>query len=385
MLDAVNCLPGTPPPCSFMLFGALKEQCRDSAEFVERQLELGLDAFVEIPPRPPRVKNDYYNLHGLPVHFDPQVEVVEQKLNMPGEVHPILLKEYHTPDGVLRTEIRKTPDWRWGDHVPFLDDFIIPRARKHLLTGAQDLPALKHLLVSPTPVEIQQARTECTSALEIAKSRQLMTCGGWGVGADLVGWIAGLEAMIFFTHDQPEFMEELLKVISDWNRARMAVLLDMGIDLYIKRAWYENCDFWTPRTWRRFIFPILQAEVAQAHAAGTRFGYIITSNCMPLLESIAESGVDVIIGVDPRQWDMARARQVLSGRVCLWGGVNGHLTVEQGDPDAVRAEVQSAMRLFAKQGGFILSPVDNVRQNTPRSRQNVRVLIEEWKKHNLSA
>ena len=49
--------------------------------------------------------------------------------------------------------------------------------------------------------------------------------------------------------------------------------------------------------------------------------------------------VDVVIGVDPHAWDLARTRAELGGKVCLWGGVNGHLTVEQGTVAQVEAEV----------------------------------------------
>ena len=43
----------------------------------------------------------------------------------------------------------KTEDWVHGDRVPLFDDFVIPRARKRLVTGPQDLPALRHLLTPP--------------------------------------------------------------------------------------------------------------------------------------------------------------------------------------------------------------------------------------------
>jgi uroporphyrinogen decarboxylase len=94
---------------------------------------------------------------------------------------------------------------------------------------------------------------------------------------------------------------------------------------------------------------------------GSKFGYLITASCMPLLEMIAEAGVDVLIGVDPMRWDLETAEQKIGGKVCLWGGVNGHLTVEQGMASEVRAEVARALQILAPGGGFILSPVDNVR------------------------
>jgi hypothetical protein len=152
------------------------------------------------------------------------------------------------------------------------------------------------------------------------------------------------------------------------------------VDLYIKRAWYENCDFWSPKAWREFIFPILKSDAELAHEYGAVFGYLITANCMPLLDMIADAGVDVLIGADPARWKLAVAREKLAGRVCLWGGLNGHMTVEQGTVEEVRAEVQEALRVPARARGFILSPVDNVRELNEVSQRNIAVLIQEWQR-----
>jgi hypothetical protein len=101
---------------------------------------------------------------------------------------------------------------------------------------------------------------------------------------------------------------------------------------------------------------------------------------MPLLAMIADAGVDVIIGVDPARWDLELTQKRLEGKTCVWGGVNGHLTVERGTVYAVRAEVEEALRIFGKQGGFILSPVDNVRELNPVSQRNIDALIREWQR-----
>ncbi len=381
MLAALACQEPDHAPCSFMLYGGLKDRCTSYAEFVERQLALGLDAVVELPPRPPVVVNDTYNLHGLPVSYDPRVTVHEEIIHPADEEWPVMVKEYRTPEGVLRAEVRQTADWRWGDHVPFLDDYIVPRARKFPVEGPDDLPALRYLLTAPRPEEAAQFRAEAGPLLELARRHGLLVTGGWGVGADLVGWVYGLQNMMYAGFDRPEFLGALLELIGDWNRQRMALLLGAGvpIDLYVKRAWYENCDFWTPRTWRRFILPQLRADADLAHRYGARFGYLITANCMPLLDLIAEAGVDVIQGVDPRAWDLAATKRQLDGKVCLWGGVNGHLTVEHGSPAEVRAEVDEACRVLAPGGGFILSPVDNVREDTELARNNVSHLIGRWR------
>ena len=38
------------------------------------------------------------------------------------------------------------------------------------------------------------------------------------------------------------------------------------------------------------------------------------------------------------------------------------------------------MEALASGGGFILSPVDNVRENTPLAVENVAALIAEWQR-----
>jgi uroporphyrinogen-III decarboxylase len=380
MLAALNRGEPDYAPCSFMLFNGLKDQCSSYLEFLERQLELGLDVYVQIPPRPPVVVNDYYNLHGLPVSYSPAVEIREWKEHLASEEHPILVKEYRTPAGTLRAEVRQDEDWRWGDHVPFLDDYLVTRSRKFLVREAADLEALRSLLVPPTEAEIQSFRQEAQPAIDFARWHDLLLAGGWGAGADVAGWVFGLEQMMIASYEAPDVLHDLLDLIAGWNRARMEAVLSAGIDLYIKRAWYENSSFWSPKGWRKFLLPILQQESELAHAYGAKFAYLITAACMPLLELFGEAGIDVVMGVDPKEWDLAQTKTRLGGQICLWGGVNGHLTVEQGTPQAVEQEVETALEILAPGGGFILSPVDNVRQYSPREQENVAALLSAWRR-----
>jgi hypothetical protein len=378
LLAALRSQPVDYVPCSFMLFKGLWNKCGNYLEFLQKQLDLGLDVFVQIPPRHPGQTSDSYNLHGLPVHYSPEVIIHEWKETDQNERKPILIKEYKTPAGTLRAEVKRDEEWPYGDHVPFLDDFVETRARKFIVEQPDDLKALRYLLVPPSSKDISSFKTDSQPALEFAHQRDLLVAGGWGVGGDLIGWVYGLQKMIYTVHDQPDFIHDLLDLINEWNRSRMKVVLRTGVDLYIKRAWYENCDFWSPKDWRKFIFPILKSDADLAHENGALFGYFITSSCMPLLEMIAEAGVDVIIGLDPARWNLNIAREKLAGKVCLWGGVNGHMTIEQGSVESVKAEIQKAIKDFGKSGGFVLSPVDNVRELNEISQNNVDAMIQEW-------
>ena len=85
MLAALDCQHPDHTPCAFMMYKGLKNQCKDYFEFLEKQMTLDLDTIVQLPPRQPVVVNDHYNLHGLPVSYDPRVTTQEWVERRPGE------------------------------------------------------------------------------------------------------------------------------------------------------------------------------------------------------------------------------------------------------------------------------------------------------------
>jgi hypothetical protein len=57
------------------------------------------------------------------------------------------------------------------------------------------------------------------------------------------------------------------------------------------------------------------------------------------------------------------------------------VTVEMGTEEETKEAVISALEILGKGGGFILSPVDNVRDDTEKAWKNTRVFIAMWKKY----
>ncbi|HIE28825.1 TPA: hypothetical protein EYP66_16235 [Candidatus Poribacteria bacterium] len=382
MLEAIYHREADYVPCCFMIFAALKSRCKDRYEFVEKQLEIGLDATVDLPMSPSDVEFDHSDIPGLPVRYHPEVKIREWCEERTGEQYPVLFKEYHTPSGILSTVVNRTEDWPHGDHVPFLDDYLIPRSQKFLVENREDLEVLRYLLAPPTAGDIRAFREDAQKAKKFAAKHGLLITGGRGVGIEAASWLYGLQNIIIAAMDEPGFVEEFAELLYNWNRHRMEVFLDAGIDLFIRRGWYEGTDFWSPRLYRQFIFPHLKKEIEMAHQAGAKFGYIMTSGSMPLLDIFVEAGLDVLIGVDPIQGkgtDLTIMKRKLKGKVCLWGGVNGFVTVELGSKVEVREAVHNAIRTLAPGGGFILSPVDNIRDTSEETWENVMAMVEAWK------
>ena len=370
-------------PCCFMLFTALCEREDDTLDkLVKAEMAMGLDSRLLIPVTSRQEQVDHPDLWGLPVRFHPNVTIKEWRERVRGD-SDILHKEYATPAGTLATSVRLSSDWPHGDHVPLLSDFLVPRSTKRLITGPDDLEALRFLLSPPLEQDIAHFRREAAHARACADQHGVILAGGWGVGMDMTAWLCGMEEMIVATMERPSFAEDLLDIIHDWNMLRMGVVLSAPVDLYIRRGWYEGCDFVTPRFFQKAILPRLKKEAALAHERGAKFANIISSGSAPLLDFYLEADVDVLIGIDPIQGthtDMRSAKDRVGHRICLWGGVSGSITVELGSEEDVRAAVQRAIQTLGH-SGFILSPVDNVREVTPVTWRNVDVFIDEWRRH----
>lgn len=373
-------------PCCFMSFAILRDRHeQDRYAAARAELNMGLDPMLFIPEASRKTRRDHPDLRGLPVRFAPQVRT---KTWREGDLRSgRIFKEYHTPAGTLSTSVRLSADWPHGEHLPFIDDYQIPRADKPLITQPEDLEALQFLLTAPSPDDIAAFQNEAQTAYAFAQQTGVLVAGGWGVGMDMANWLCGMENLMALSMQTPEFVGQLLEMIHIWNKQRMRAVLDGPVDLYIRRAWYEGCDFVTPRFHKQHILPRIRAEADLAHEYGARFGYICSSGTKPMLDLYGESGIDVLIGVDPIQGthtDMPLMKEKLGDRICLWGGVSAAVTVEMGAEDEIRQAVRHAIETLGPRG-LILSPIDNFTVDEPPTWENIAIFIDEWRKQRLVA
>ena len=383
LLRALNCDEGDHVPCCFMSFSALRRRHHeDMFALCRAELAMGLDSLLFIPAAGRPLRPDHPDLRGLPVRPAPEVAAREWREVDDGD-QDLLHKEYITPAGTLSTSVRLSEDWTHGDHIPFIDDYQIPRQLKPLVTEASELAALAFMLTPPSEADEAAFKQEAERAHAFVEEHGALLVGGWGVGMDMADWLCGMQELMVLAFDRPDFVEDVLEMIHQWNLKRMELTLSAPVDLYIRRAWYEGVDFVVPGFYRDALLPRLKREVDLVHEHGAKFGYICSSGAMPLRDHHLEAGIDVLIGIDPVQGtytDMPKVREELAGKVATWGGVSGAVTVELGEEEEVRAAVREAMDALGPDG-FILSPVDNITVDRPLTWRNVDIFIDEWKKH----
>lgn len=305
----------------------------------------------------------------------------------PGELdeYPVLVRQYQTPAGPLRHAVRQTgedqgPGWVvQPDFVPLFEDYNIPRAVEHPISGPGDVDAIRHLYMPP-----DQAASKWT-AHRLAKVQQFADEAGVAVqawsafGMDAVVWLAGTEGAILMAMDQPGPFGQLVDIVAEADLARTKLAADHpGVDIVVQRGWYSSTDFWSPDLFDRYVYPHLADLTAAAHSRGKKFAYVMTTGVATLGPRLADAGVDVLYFVDPVQDGIAleTARDLLAGRMTLVGGVNA-LTLQSGDPDKIRDEVTRAIDVLGPSNRFILHPVDAVFPDTPW--EGLETMIDAWR------
>jgi hypothetical protein len=355
-------------PLSFLLFGALRQQCGSEEEFYRRQLEIGVDTTV--------------NLGGGAYALGPGVTA--ETTVQAGRPDALIHKVYHTPAGDLTTVVRKTPDWPHGDDVPLMSDHIIPRAVKFLVTEERDLEPLRCLLGEASGEQRAALQSYAATQREFASVHQLATRAGGMRLSDMICWLCGCEQFAIMGLTNPGLLRALVELIAAWQEGQIRGCLELGPDLLIDPQWYAT-TFLSPSLYEEFLAPAMRRRVELAHAGGARYCTVATANVLPFSDCFRRLGMDVVFGVDPLEggWDLARAKRELGDRVCLWGGVNGYLTLVDGTPADARRAVADAIAALSPGGRFILGPVDDVRidaesQSWERVWQNTTAMVEAW-------
>jgi hypothetical protein len=363
MLAALSCRKPDYVPCLVQLPIPRERTFSDEFENWDWQLEHGIDVISHIP--------------SLPIRFAPEVSIREWKDRPADAPYPVLHRQYQTPAGALTAAVYQTVDWRYGDQLPLYDDLLASRSVKFLITQPSDLAAFKYLLPSPSNEDIAAYREMAARYRQYARDRDVLFAAGWGslngrsglpdsglvgcdggiMGGDAVLWLCGQDALLW-TYDQPEFLQEFLHLIGVWNRRQMEVVLDTGVDMILKRGWYENAPFYSPPLFRKFMGPELRKEADLAHQAGAKLAYETTIGLLPFVDAMVESGVDLIEGVDPdpsANNDLQALARHSAGRIAIQGGVGYRLPLNAESLAEVRPAVARAIGTFGPNGGFILA------------------------------
>jgi len=319
-----------------------------------------------------------------PLYSDSGFQTKEWQEHHSGEPYPLLMKEYITPKGNLKQIVRKHE--YPSDSVGLFSDHNVPSSRssKYLIDKEEDLEKLEYILRPPNDEDLHRYRQQAKIARKFCDEEQVLFAGYLqGVGDPLL-WMSGIETVVLSPVLNPDFLKQYVDIVSKWDKALLEIQIEAGIDLIIRRGWYESTDFWAPEFFREFLFKPLKQEIEMAHQAGVYFTYVMNSKARPMLDIFRDLEFDVYSNIDPVTIDMdlADLKREIGDSITLYGGVNNFLVVENGTVDEVRKAVIEAVEKLAPGGGFVLGVgdvLDFMFANPETTERNFYEMIKVWK------
>lgn len=341
-----------------------KWDLEDDFKRVKTWLNLGIDDVLDV---------------SFPWSINPEVKMKDWK------EEDILCREYLTPAGSLVQKVRQTKEeipsgWVIQPDKPKLfEDFNLPRTIKFPVTETGDIPKLKYLLKPPAEKQAEEYSKRISSIKEFS-SKEGVLVQGWSVfGMDGVIWLCGIERAILSAINEPEFFQELVDTVYEFDLMRTKTMIGIGgVDMIVQRGWYSSTDFWSPNLFRKYVIPNLKKMTAFVHNAGLKYAYVMTTGIMNFIEDLEDAGVDLLYFVDPGQdrVNLKKLKEKLTGNLAVAGGINSTVTLNKGNKEEIRQVVLQAMEILGKEK-FILSPVDALFPDT--SWESVEAMISSWK------
>ncbi|MGQ9514572.1 MAG: uroporphyrinogen decarboxylase family protein [Thermoproteota archaeon] len=335
---------------------------RDQYERIVETLKLGIDDWVSIDP---------------PFVLDENVKFRIRK-ERPVAKYPLLIKEYETPRGTLSKIVRQSYDWPHGDDIPLFDDYGVSSARsiKDWVEKDEDLDALECMFREPNELELEAYWERADEVRKFADENEVaVLCSEVTNLGGAAMWLCGFVNTVLLSAKRPDFLNRLLDLIHGWDMMKAKLMLEVGdADVIVHYGWYDSTDFWSTKAYGRFLQQRLKEEIDLVHKQRTKFGYTMASGAMPLIGAFKEMGIDLLYRIDPVQggYDLGLTKREIGDRVCLWGGVNSHITLTLGNREDVRNAVREAISKLNTRWGLhtIKRLYDDISADTNRKHRS---------------
>lgn len=173
----------------------------------------------------------------------------------------------------------------------------------------------------------------------------------------------GIEDLILETFDDSEWVKEALQILLKRKLEYVQTLKGCKYDILEMGGGDASTTVISPTIFDEFVAPYDSEIVKAVQNQGIRVVYHTCGGMMPILENIADMGVNAMETFTPSNMggdvDLAEAKRRIGHMVCMIGGFDQINFFKNCTPEATRRKVRECFEAAGADGGFILSPSDH--------------------------
>lgn len=248
---------------------------------------------------------------------------------------------------------------RWGTYIMFPEE---APAAVPLVTDENAV--IKDIEEWKDSVKVPDLRANCSEGWEKALANKAaisdeylsMTVMGTGIFEQMHMLMTFEDTLCSFLTNEDE-VHELIDAITEYRLEYMKLIVEnLHPDVILSHDDFGSKAslFISPETWREFFKEPYRKLYTYLHENGIIVMHHSDSFCEPIVQDMAEIGVDVWQGVLPTN-DIVRLTEELDGKMALMGGVDSVIDRADAGEDEIRAEVRRALDAYGDLPHFIPS------------------------------
>ncbi|MDR0817664.1 MAG: uroporphyrinogen decarboxylase (URO-D) [Clostridiales Family XIII bacterium] len=263
---------------------------------------------------------------------------------------PAFLAEHHN---AKRGETAKDAfgvTWKWNEDQPAAAPWHTP---DNLIV--EDITEWKTSFEFPVIDDIDWS--PFVAAKEQALKDGLLATAFFPTGLfERLHMLLGFEGALIALMTEPEAFGELAEAIGKYRMHHAELIIENlhPEAVLVHDDWGMKTNlFMQPDLWRKFIKPHYAELVKYFKDNGAIVVHHADSFLEPIVEDMAEIGIDVWQGTLPQN-DISRLQKELAGRMTLMGGIDAAIVDTGKAPESlIRSEVRKACEDFGPAGFFI--------------------------------
>ena len=249
---------------------------------------------------------------------------------------------------------------RWGVTIMWPED--APGPMPHIAPETKACPDItrwrEYVHAPDLAANCAKGWENCAAAARKAAGDDKIIAGFMGTGIfEQCHYLMGFEDTLTNLYEHPEEMHQLIDYITDYRIQFVKLLIDgLAPDMIFSHDDWgaKETLFMKPEMWRKFFKEPYRRFYGYIRSRGVIALHHADSYLVPIVEDMAEIGIQVWQGVLPDNNIPALQRQ-LKGRMVLMGGIGAAIDRQDASEEEIRSYVSHTLRACCPGGHFIPS------------------------------